>query len=112
MDGRRPSEPRDEVTHERRYIGGWRRRVDDLARLAAGDEVLDGPVHPGPAFATPNAGDQALVDLADQALRDRLAAVEVLGHQVERLAIVEQLARVVGVRLLHLFACPQLLRLL
>jgi hypothetical protein len=56
--------------------------------------------------------DEPLVDLADQALADRCAAREVRAHEVEGTAVVQQLAHVVGVRPLHLVACPDLLGLL
>lgn len=52
--------------------------------------------------------DQALVDLADQALADLGATRQVLAHQLEGAAVVPKLPHVFLVGVLHLAASPKL----
>jgi hypothetical protein len=58
-----------------------------------------------------HAFDQPFVDLADQPLGDRLAAVEVLGDQLKRVAVVQQFTHVVRLRLIDALPGPRTLRL-
>lgn len=107
MHARVGAQPLDQLAHERRHLfWGWR-RVDDFARAAVGDLVLDRAVTARLGGIAPHAVYQPLVDLADQPLGDGLAAAEVLRDQVERAAIVQQLADVVGICALDLLAGPQ-----
>lgn len=90
------AQPLHQLAHLRRHSFGRRRRVDDLVRAAVGDVVLDEAVAAWVARAAAHAVDKSLVDLADQALGDRLAAVQVLRHELERTTVVEQLAHIVA----------------
>ncbi len=107
MDARLCAQPPHQLLHQRRDLIGWRRRVDDLARAAVDHVVLDGAVTPGLRRTAADALDQALVNFTDQTFRDWLAAAQVVRHQVECIAVVEQFAHVVAIRARHLLARPQ-----
>jgi hypothetical protein len=86
-----------------------RRRVDDLSRYAVGDEVLNPAINARPALTAAHSVHEPLVDLADQPFGDGLSAFQVLRHQVERLAIIQQLAHIVGPRILDRLSRPHAL---
>jgi len=106
------TEPAHHFRHHPRYVGCRRRRVDDLARLRVDDVVLPLPIFARQSLFVPHAFDEPLVDLPDERFRDRIAAVQIIGQQVEGPAVVQKLARVVGIGPGDFLAREQLLRLL
>src|SRR5688572_10064574 len=96
------AQPLDELPHEPGHLGRWGRRIDDLACLTVGDEVLNGAPLTGLCTLSAHALDQPLVDLAEKTFADRRAAREVLADEIERGAVVQKLAHVVRVGTTHL----------
>jgi len=90
-------QPIHQFRHKDRHLVSWRRRVDCLAGCGVDDIVLDLAVFPGRRRAPPHSFDQPLVNLADQSLRDRCAAGEVLRDEIERPPVVQKLPHIVGV---------------
>jgi len=88
------------------------RRIDDLAGVAVRDEVL----HAAPlARHRPSAAhalDELLVNLTNEPFADCRSAREIFSDELERAAVVQQLAHVVGVRAADVPSGPELLCLL
>ena len=100
-------DPCHQFRHQRRHVSGRRWCVDGLAGRRVDDVVLNDAILPRHRPVTPHAGDQSLVNLANQAFRDRQAAIQIVRHQLEGLAVVQQLPDIVGIGFRHGFAPHQ-----
>ncbi len=75
--------------------------------MRIGDVVLHRAVATRRAFAAADALHQAFVDFADQRFGDGFTAAQVFRHQVEGVAVIEQLADVIRARFRDGFARKQ-----
>ena len=83
--------------HEIRHLAGRWRRVDRLPGGRIHYVVLHSPVLPRRSRPTSNAVYQVPVDPADEPLHDRCPFIQMSAHELERTAIVQQLACVVRI---------------
>jgi hypothetical protein len=80
---------------ERRHFGCRRRRIDDTACLAIGNEVLNGAPLTGHRTSSAHAADPPLVDFARQTIANWSATREVIADEIERGTVVQKLAHVI-----------------
>ncbi len=100
-------QPLHQFRYQDRYLVSRRWRVDRLACGGIDDIILDLAVFPGRRRAIPHSFHQPLVDLADQPLRDRCAAGQVLRDEIKRPSVVQKLPHIVGVGFRDRFAGHQ-----
>src|ERR1035437_10824097 len=97
--------------HQRRDLMWRRRSVDDFLGQRVGDVVLDASVLAGGRSVAADAADESLVDLPYEPFRDRITTPEIIGHQVERLAVVDNLLCIIGANAGWFLSSQQSLRL-
>ena len=107
MDGSRLVQPCHEFGHHLGHLRRMGRRVDDLARGRICHIVLHPSILARLRRTAPNTFDQSAMDFADQSFGHRQSASKILGNQLERLAIVQQFAYVVGVGVGHFLTGQQ-----
>jgi hypothetical protein len=100
-------DPCHQVRHQRRHISRRRWRVDGFAGRRVDDVVLNKATVSWHRPVAPHAGDQSLGNLMDQAFRDRQVALQIVRHQLEGLAVVQQLPDIVRIGFRHGFAPHQ-----